>query len=78
MGILHNESMPFSQVAIIHQTIMIWLKKFKFHWKIFKFSYVKWSGYNLFSVLIHKSVENYMGQMSLFVERSGSVVCLIL
>ncbi len=25
-----------------------------------------------FSILIHKSVENYMGQTSLFVERSGS------
>ncbi len=31
-----------------------------------------------FSVLIHKSVENDMGQTSLFVERSGSAVCLIL
>ncbi len=29
-------------------------------------------------VLIHKSVENDMGQKSLFVERSGSAVCLIL
>ncbi len=31
-----------------------------------------------FSVLIHKSVENDMGQTSSSVERSGSVLCLIL
>ncbi len=31
-----------------------------------------------FSVLIHKSVENDMGQTSLFVKRSESAVCLIL
>ncbi len=31
----------------------------------------------LFSVLLHKSVENDMGQTSLFLERSGPAVCLI-
>ncbi len=31
-----------------------------------------------FSVLIHKSVENCMGQTSLFVEQSGSAFWLIL
>ncbi len=31
-----------------------------------------------FSILIHKSFENYMGPTSLFVERSGSAICLIL
>ncbi len=30
-----------------------------------------------FSVIIQKSVENYMGPTSLFVERSGSAVCVI-
>ncbi len=63
--------MPISHVVIINQPIMIWHKKFKFHWTICEVE-------RLFSVLIHKSVENYMGQMSLFVERSGSAVCLIL
>ncbi len=37
----------------------------------------KWSGV-VVSVLIHKSVEDYMGPTSLFVERSGSAICLIL
>ncbi len=50
---------------------MIWHKKFKFHWTICE---VEW----LFSILIHKSVENDIGQTSLFVECSGSAVCLIL
>ncbi len=31
-----------------------------------------------FSVIIHKSVGNDMDRPSLFVERSGSAVCLIL
>ncbi len=50
---------------------MIWHKKFKFHWTICEVE-------RSFSILIHKSVENYMGPMSLFVEQSGSAVCLIL
>ncbi len=57
--------------AIVHQPIMIWLKKFKFHWTICEVE-------RLFSVLIHKLVENYMGLTRLFVEQSGSAVCLIL
>ncbi len=37
-----------------------------------------WSGAEQsFSVLIHKPVENDMGEKSLFVERYGSAVCLI-
>ncbi len=47
------------------------LAQVKFHWTIML------SGAVIF-VLIYKSVENDMGQMSLFVERSGSAVCLIL
>ncbi len=32
----------------------------------------------LFFVLIHKSVENSLGPTNLFVEQSGSAICLIL
>ncbi len=39
---------------------MIWLK-FKFNWTLCEVE-------QSFSVLIHKSVENYMGEKSLFVE----------
>ncbi len=70
-SILHNSPMAISNVVLIHHPIMIWLKKFKFHWTICE---VEW----LFSVLIHKLVENLMGQTSLIVERSGSAICLIL
>ncbi len=35
------------------------------------------SGMVIFSILIHKSIENNMGQTILFVERSGSTICLI-
>ncbi len=57
--ILHNSSMPISHVVIIHQPIMIWHKKFKFHCTICEVE-------RLFSVLIHKSVKNYTGPTSLF------------
>ncbi len=36
--VLHiiTSSIPISHVVIIHQPIMIWLKKLKFHWTIFR------------------------------------------
>ncbi len=46
--------MPISHVVKIHQPIMIWHNKFIFHLTICEVE-------RLFSVLIHKSVENYMG-----------------